>query len=246
MLLASLFLFLHNYCNEVNKNTMKKLLIILFFVFVSQQISYGQSDSITKFSINDSIVYKIYSLFPAGWTFIQEGDKFIIQRTDSIYSLEEYRFGSSHSGETKDERNIRIQKEGKKSISRIILRYEDRWSYLKAVGTKNSNILYKKELSNLAEKHKITKLYNQELSTRQNPVYTGTTEEEKDAIKKFEKERSEIQAKIYTLPNYNTEKYSIFLISFEGGNDDNHYIFPEEASLQLYSILALFYEYAGH
>lgn len=222
---------------------MKKYLTFVF-IFILQHISYSQSDSITKASLNDSLLNKIYSLFPAGWTIIQENDRLIIQRTDSIYSLNEYRFGTSHSGETKDERNVRIQNEGKKGVSRIILRYEARWSYLKTVGTKNSNILYKKELSGLAEKYKITKLYNKELSTRQNPVYVGTTENEKDAIIKFEKERSEIQAKITTLPNYNTDKYSFFLVSMEGCNDDNHYIFPEEASLQLYTILTLFYEFA--
>lgn len=220
----------------------RTLIFISLFIFFN--ISFGQVDSSFKSTLNDTVLNKIYSFFPKGWTVLEGKNHIIFQRPDSVYILEEYRFGSTHSGETKAERNERIMKEGKKGVSRIILRYENRWNYTKTLTSRNNNIYHTQKIQKLPEKYKITSLYNKELSTKQNPVYIGTTDKEKEAVKKFEKEHAEIMAKITTLPNYNSEKYSFFLVSTEGCNDDNHFVIPDEASLQLYKILSLFFEFS--
>lgn len=206
-------------------------------------MSFGQTDTSFQSTLNDTVLNKIYSYLPKGWTVIESSNQLIFQSTDSVYILENYRFDSSFQSATKAERIEYVIKNSKKGISRIIFRYENRWNYTKTLTSKNNNSYYNQKLQKLPEKYKITSLYNKELSTRQNPVYVGTTDKEKDAIKKFEKERIEILAKITTMPNYNTEKCSIFLVSMEGCNDDMHYIVPDDASLQLFKILSLFFEF---
>lgn len=238
------FRFLHSYCYCKLKKAMKRIFSITFVLFLAQLV-IGQTDSSFKSILNDSILNRVYSYLPKGWTVIESTNQIAFLRLDSVYSLEEYRFGSSNIGETKAERNERIKNEGKKGVSKFVLRYEDKWSYSKLLSSKNNNTYYNQKLQKLPEKYKISNLYNAELSTKQNPVYIGVTDKEKDAIKKFEKEREEISAKITTLPNYNTEKYSFFIISMEGCNDDNHYVLPEEASLQFFKLISLFTEFAG-
>ncbi|MFH0865962.1 MAG: hypothetical protein V1904_07190 [Bacteroidota bacterium] len=223
---------------------MKRALIIIS-LFAFFHMSFGQTDTTFKSTLNDTVLNKIFSYLPKGWTVIESSNQLIFQRTDSVYILENYRFDSSFQSAIKAERIEYVIKNGKKGISRIIFRYENRWNYTKTLTSKNNNTYYTQKLQKLPEKYKITSLYNKELSTRQNPVYIGITEKEKDAIKKFEKEHAEIMAKITTMPNYNTEKYSFFLVSMEGCNDNNHYVIHEDASLQLFKILTLFFEFAG-
>ena len=215
-------------------------IIILFF----HKVSFCQSDTIFKSSLNDSILNKIYSYLPKGWTVTENNSQLIFRKIDSVYILENP-YDSIFSTEIKAERRERIIKEGKRGVSRIILRYEDKWNYTKILISKNNNLFYTQKLHNLPEKYKISSLYDKELSTKLNLVYIGTTEKEKNSIKKYEKERSEILSKITILPNYNTENFSIFVVSREGCIDPSHYVVPEDASLQFYKILTLFFEFAG-
>jgi hypothetical protein len=217
----------------------------IFLLLVFCKISTGQTDSTFKSLLNDSIINKIYSYLPKGWIVTEGKNQLIFQYPDSVISLEGSRFDTTYLKEIKAERIERIKTFGKKGLSRIVLNYETKWSYTKLLTTKNTNSTYSQKLKKLPEKYGITALYNKELSTKQNPLYIGVTDNEKNAVKKYENERKEILAKITTMPNYNTEKYTFFLVSYEGCNDDSHFVIPEEASLQMYKILSLFFEYAG-
>ncbi len=228
------------------KKIMKTSISIIFIILFSPIFLLGQSDSTFKSSLNDSILNKIYSHIPKGWTITEKGNQIVFQRNDSIFSLEEYRFDTKYMTETKAEKNEKIITNGKKIVSKLVLRYETRWSYSKTLTTKNNNALYSQKLQKLPEKYKITSLYNKKLSTKLNSVYTGITDKEKDAVKKYEKERVEILSKIITLPMYNTEKYSFFIVSMEGYNNDNHYIIPEAASSEFFKILTLFFEFSAN
>jgi hypothetical protein len=221
----------------------RTFIIILTLAFC--KILLGQTDSSTfKSSLNDSVLNKIYSYLPKGWIVTEKNNKIIFQRIDSAYVMENS-YDSIFYTSTKAERRARIMKEGKKTVSRITFRCEEKWNYTKLLTTKNNNLYYNKKLQGLPEKYKITSLLDKDLSTKSDPVFVGTTEKEKEAIKKYEKERSEILANITNLPSYNTEKFSLFLVSREGYTDSSNYVVPEEASLQLFKILALFFDFAS-
>ena len=64
-------------------------------------------------------------------------------------------------------------------------------------------------------------------------------------IAQYEKEKKELLSKIVILPNYHTENFSFFYEYMTGFDDNTHLIYPEEASLQLFRIKILFFEYAG-
>jgi hypothetical protein len=220
---------------------LKSFIFIIIFSFVTLKYSFAQSFDTTKIK-NDSILKKIFSFIPEEWSVSINDSEFTFERKDSVWILNEDRFNSPKTNETKDEKNERIKQEGKKSKSRLVLKYENRWSYEKILVAKNMNPSIYGEISKLPEKYNITNLYDKSLSSRGNAVYTGVTTNERDQIAKFENEKNKLLSKVVKIPVYNTERYSFFIKSMYGYNDNTHQIYPEEASLQLYQILALFSE----
>jgi hypothetical protein len=222
---------------------MKKLTFPILLLFACNYI-FAQKPDTAKIN-NDSTLKKIFSYMPEGWDITINDSEFIFVRKDSIWVLDEDRFNPTIANETKSEKTERIIRQGNRTISRIILKYEDRWSDNKILVAKNMNPLLYKQISALPEKYNITGLYNKNLSTRGNAVYTAVTKKDKDQVAKFEKERKELLAKIVRLPNYNTDKYSFFIKSMVGYNDNTHQVYPDDASSQLYKIISLFSEFGG-
>jgi len=225
---------------------MKKILLIIITFVALGKFSYTQNSDSTSLSFNeDSILKKIITLLPEGWNSSIKKDSLIFERLDTTWILAKNQSDSSNKQETRTEKNERIKKNGVITKSHIILKYEPKWNYEKKLSVKNCNTVLSQEIQKLPGKYNIVQLYNSTLSTRGNPVYTGITPKEKNQIAKYENEKNELQSKIVTLPDYNSEKYSFFIKSMSGYNDNTHDIYPEEASLQFFQILTLFFEYAG-
>ena len=83
------------------------------------------------------------------------------------------------------------------------------------------------------------------LSSKDKAVYTPKTETDKKRILDYYKEREMLQSKIIKLPDFSSQKYSLFIISTTGCNDDNHLVYPDEASVELYGILNFLREVCG-
>ncbi|MFA5783139.1 MAG: hypothetical protein WC868_12805 [Bacteroidales bacterium] len=225
---------------------MKKLLFIIITFIISSRFSYTQNSDTTSLHFHeDSILNKIITSIPKGWIVSTKNGEIIFEKTDSVLILNEDRYNTQNINKTKAERIERIKTHGIKGKSRLVLKYENRWTYEKILTVKNTNTYVYQEIKKLPEKYKIANLYDKTLSSRETAIYTGVTQKEKDQISKYEKEKKELLSNTIVLPNYNTEKYSFFTKSMSGYNDNTHDIYPEEASLQLFQILTLFIEYAG-
>lgn len=213
-----------------------------FFIFESQA-QWSEEEVEKKGYISDDIINIIINHLPDGWDFVDENGFFIFQRKDSIWELAES--ASKITGEKKPEKNKRIQAEGKKTIAKIILKYEQKWDFLKIQEASISNQKINNEILNLPEKHKITGLKDLKLSSKEGIVYTPKTENDKKKIAEYYKEKKLLEEKIIRLPDMSSQKYSLFIISKAGGNDESHIVFPEEASLEVYTILSLCREVCG-
>jgi len=197
-----------------------------------------QSDSSFNYE-NDYILKKIVQVLPKGWSFYENNGKLIIEKNDSVTILDKKVLHIPYNHKPSDDT---ILKYGERTKSQIIYKFEPRWSFEQTVSANSNNIPIYKEISNLPEKYKITGLIDKSQSTRVKKVYTGNTKEEKNRILQYEKEKDSLTSKIVLQPNYNTEKYSLFLLSVKGGDYENFSMYPKEALIQLYDILNLFNE----
>jgi hypothetical protein len=217
---------------------MKTRLILLLVLGFSTILKAQTADS--SFNYNDDyILRKIIPALPQGWTFSQKPGEFIIERTDSVLAADKRLLKVPANQKISDDT---VLKYGIKTKSIIIYKYDARWTYEQTLQANSSNTQIYQLLKKLPEKYNITNLLDKSKSTRGNNVYTGKTEAEKKQVIAFDKERKELLAKLVQMPNYHTEKYSLFLKSTQGCNDDYFTIYPSSASLDLYQILTLFSE----
>jgi hypothetical protein len=220
---------------------MKTKLFLLFFFLIFISSINAQSIDTSKSYLNDNILNRIIPALPQGWSFYDKTGEFCIELADSVLIADKSKLNVANNKKIQDDSIIKF---GFKTKSMITFRYESRWTYEQSMKAKSSNLQVYQLLKKLPEKYKITSLLDKTKSTRGNNVYTGTTNEEKELVKKYEKEKSELLAKIIATPSYNTENYSLFLQSTQGCSDDYYSVYPASSSVQLYQILALFSELA--
>lgn len=218
--------------SSINKNILSGLITFISLIIITSGVKAQQSEEET-----DNILLNIRSKIPANWNYVKTSSRIHLIRNDSIYILNENRIKAPK--ENRDVLNQRIQKYGQRCISKIIYRYEARWSKedLKKANEHNSKL--SKEIKKLPSKYNIEHLYNKSLSSKKGDVYTPTNDAEKIRVSKYEKEYKELMSKIIEVPTIHTEYYSLFVDEIQGRNDNNHVVFPEEASLEVYRILIL-------
>ncbi len=202
-----------------------------------------EEDIIKKGYIDDAIINIIIDHLPNGWKFKNEKGCFIIQRQDSIWELSENTLNVPI--EKREDKIKRIQANGKKTVSEIIIKFEDKWDFLKVQEATINNTSVSNDIRLLPDKYKITGLKDASLSSKEKVVYTPKTDEEKNRISNYNAELKQLKEKIIKIPDMSSQKYSLFVIAKNGCNDDNHIVYPDAASVELYTVMALFREVCG-
>jgi hypothetical protein len=222
------------------------LTISSLFLFSTQKIKaqYSEDTVVKKSYTADGIINIIIDHIPARWSFKEENCFFIFQRNDSIWQLTENTLNVPF--EKKEDRMKRIQATGIKTVSKIVIRYEDKWDFLKLQEASISNSSVKNEIRSLPDKMEIRQLKDTKLSSKGNSVYTPKTEADKIRLEKYYLELKKLESKIISVPDNSSQKYSLFYTFESGYNDNTHYIYPEEASNELFQIKNLFRELCGH
>ena len=216
-----------------------KTIIFLFCFFINSCLVTAEPSDTTFNYKNDNILKKIFSVLPSGWKFFEKDGFIIIERTDSVTMINRRQINKFSLQKIQDDT---IMKYGFKAKSSIVYKYEKRWTYENTVKANGNNMLIYQQLQKLPEKYNISKLFNKSESTKINTVYKGSDKQEIMLIEQYEKEKDMLESQLIKLPDYHTEKYSLFLVSKYGCNDDEHSVLPAEASIQLYDILILFRE----
>ncbi|MEI6122533.1 MAG: hypothetical protein WCQ95_02785 [Bacteroidota bacterium] len=225
--------------------TLKLLLVAMcLFAFISKiDAQNTEEDILKKGYISDAIINIVIDHLPVGWKFKDENGFFIFQRTDSIWQLMENTLNVPL--EKKEDRFKRIQANGRKTVAKIVIRYEKKWDFLKVQEVSLANMEVYNKIRLLPGKYKITGLKDLKLSSKGNTVYTPITEDDKKRIANYYAERLVLEGKIVGSPDLSSQLYSLFVVEKSGCNDENHLVYPDAASVELYSILTLCREICG-
>lgn len=184
----------------------------------------------------DVILTKIKSSFSDKWEMFEKNGQLIIENNDFVWILFENQINAPLNMEKEQEKIERIKKFGKKTRAQFTFSYENKWSKEKIQKTKNENDLIYKNINALAAKYNISHLYNESLSRKGEDFYIPTNQEEEKRIQEYQKEKSKLEGTLQKLPDYHTEKYSLFLISKVGCSDEFHIVYPEKISREMYII----------
>ncbi len=229
----------------MKSQNVKLVIATLFVLLYSQKINaqYSEEEIVTKGYTKDAIINILIDHLPNGWKFTDTNNCFIFQRTDSILVLTENTLNVPI--EKKEDKIKRIQALGKKAVSKIVIKYEPKWDFLKVqeVATNNSSVY--NELRLLPKKYKIVDLKDTKLSTKENIIYTPKNDADAKKIANYYIEKKQIEEKIIKSPDLSSQNNSLFIVSMSGCNDENHIVFPDEASVEVYSFMTFCREICG-
>lgn len=220
-----------------------KTLSFICLVFCLTTLNIKAQDT-TDIIAGDNILRLIRGVVPPGWVMRADTDLIIVERIEQIWILDGNRLDAP-AGETRDQLNARVQTKGKKATAFISFHYEPIWDPMRIEESMSFNAGIYAKIKALPERHGIVELYNPALSSRTEKVYTPKTPKDEVNIAAYHRERAELLASLIRMPDHNTEKYSLFLIDKQGGEDQFTTVFPEEASIELNTIHMLFRELCG-
>ncbi|MFA5403773.1 MAG: hypothetical protein WC358_02450, partial [Ignavibacteria bacterium] len=202
---------------------MKKSLFF-FFLFVlsfSRCFSHISQDSIPD---DDKLLSKVKSLLPDGWSILIYEKVLVIQKEELAYILYENRINAPVSMESREDINKRILAKGKMIVPKYVFSYSPKLKQVEIETIKNQNDSLLQIINSLPKKYNIECLLDKFASSKGGEHYTGTTDEEKDRIKEFEKEKKSLLENFKEFPDYNTEKYSLYLDIIIGMEDQLHLV----------------------
>jgi hypothetical protein len=171
------------------------------------------------------IYQRIKNIQSKRWNIEEKENKFIIALTDSIwfYNPINMPFFKDDAGFSKYAKSG-----GFKGIYELYLEYEEKWSPQNLADTENKNELIKQKLAKLPEKYNIAHLSHKFDS------YIGNSDEEKERIKKYEREKEVLGKKLTRLPDFHTNNYSIFIS--DNRPFEFYQIWPYEASQDAFEL----------
>ncbi|HNW89639.1 MAG TPA: hypothetical protein PKN48_08235 [Bacteroidales bacterium] len=226
-----------------------KRLVFLFFIiniFTYKTVTCQKSESEMHVGLfmDDSVMNIITNKIPQGWEIKNENNKLIFLKKDSIWVHKDDR--SSLKNLTKEQIQQKIKEKGIKTTCFIIFSYESKWTFDDMLVATYNNALYNEEINKLSEKYKISQYEDKEHSTRFNKVYKATKAGDQKILDAYNEEKNSLLSKMKKIPDYHTTKFSLYLLEMHGYNDNNTLVFPDEASINIFTIKNLFDEICMH
>lgn len=221
-------------------------LAVLVVMILAPVVAFPQSTAreIEKdFYKADPQISIVINYLPKGWTFTSSGDKFLVTAKDSAWVLEEET--GSAPAESKNARNERIRSQGVKILPQLVLRYEEKWTAERLQRAKITNANIDDEIKKLPAKYHIQSMVDSVKSSKSGIVYKASNDKERKLLSQYETELSQLLSRKIKLPDFHTEKYSLFVEQLTGVIDEKHLVFPEDASLSAYTVLSTFREVCG-
>jgi hypothetical protein len=188
---------------------------------------------------NDIFLSRIKSNIPEDWTMSIEQDKLIFERKGDIWVKIGNKINSQLTENTTESEIESIKKEGRKEKCRISYRIEKRNPIDYYLNKIRDNINIYNAIRKLASKHKINKLIDPHLSTKGNPFFIPNTEKDKINLELYYRSKLELEKGLNVFPNFYSQFYTFYFNEAIGSIDEFHYVYPEKASEELFSILKI-------
>jgi len=223
-----------------------RIISVFAAIVVSSTMALAQSSEreINKeFYKADAQLSIVINYLPTGWSFSSAQDLFLITARDSAWVLEENMADSP--AESKESRTERIKKSGTRILPQVVIRFEEKWSSDKVQMAKIGNAAIDDEIRKLPAKYRIQHLADTVQSSKSKKVYTATNDKETRLIAQYNNELNQLIAQRVKLPDFHSEKYSLFIDRITGAGDETHLVYPANASLEVYTVLSTFREICG-
>ncbi len=217
--------------------------ILLFCVSTNLNAQSSESEISKEFYKADAQLSIILHYLPENWSFSTEGDLFIISCKDSAWVLSENRINAPM--EKKEVMEARVKQFGKKVMPRIVIEYHEKWDADKIQLSAIKNAAIDDEVRELPEKYHITGLLDSALSGKFGAVYTPKNDKDRKLLQQYENERENLLKKKIVMPDFHSEKYSLFIREISAVGDEMHTVVPEQISMDVYTILSTFREVCG-
>ena len=195
---------------------------------------------------NDTVLLKIKELIPQNWKLLISKNEIIFEREGFVWALFENKINAPVDRETDKEKTARIKKYGKKIKTKLVYKYEERWSIDKIKLVKEHNQKIYKKISILMDKYKIRHLFDNFASSKGGEYFKQGTPDENKRIEEYHKDKLFLENRIVGLPEYNTDKLSLFNHSGSGYNDMYTTVYPFEATMEAFKIINLVSENSYH
>lgn len=192
---------------------------LLLCIILTGCTLYSKNDISQK---TNKIYQTVQSVLPNGWSISAEENKLIVGRDEKVWFYNQINM-PAFLGEKELENFAKSMNFA--SRYEIYIDYTDRWSDEKLKSVTEANKAIQTEMANLPEKHNLTNLINKF------DEYIGSNEEEQKRVEAYEKEKSELEAKVQKLPDFNTNEYSIFISTNQSWSSG---IWPTKAGEEIY------------
>ena len=187
------------------------------------------------FSIpSDAALVKLQKSLPKGWTLKVTGDQLVIQSVAEVWVLFENRINAPESLETQAQLEARIIKYGKKMASSITLRLEKKWDRARLDAARKQNQEIQKKVAALVVKHGLGAVFhgNSKLSSEALARRQGLGA----AYQRYENEKKQLETGLIRLPEYESTRSSLWLVSTQGDSDEFSLVHPYAISMQNFAI----------
>jgi hypothetical protein len=185
---------------------------------------------IIKTAENDSILIKLKSKLPENWFVEIQNNNLIISNKITAYLIFENKINAPINNETIQEKEIRFKKYGKQINPEFVFVLKEKL---------NETDLAKIKLKNQKIKKSISEQYSSLKDipvSRKDGSFLPKNDKDRERINKFEQEKIKLESQLLQLPDYQTEKYSLFLLNETGIETEYISIFPESVSQEMYII----------
>jgi len=211
---------------------MKKLLFLaicsLFLVSKGQVVSFMQVDK-------DSVLKHIQSKLPAGWIMHVQDSFLIIEGSQKYVLLDK----------NCDSVNEKILPPPSAfSTPRLVFLMQPKWNFEKYSAQQWINDSIWVLVHNLPHTMGIGQLIDRDKSTRFKLVFNPRTKHDKELIEQYEQRKKELTSFTHSLPDFNTDYYSLFLLERTGIGYQKKCVYPSVVNEEANKIYILFLEYA--
>jgi hypothetical protein len=215
-----------------------KTTVTIFLVFIATFSGIAQQEKIAA----DSLLTQLQSKLKSDWNVTIRNDTLSIESSNYIW-IDFYNSAGAPVNDPNYSKytDIYLQNNGEKTKMKILFEMQDKWDSLKIkrvsdenkkINSASDSLIYKYNLSHV----KRTYRYSEEL------IWNATKDEE-GRFEKYKNEKEQLSGYLKELPLYNSEKYSLFIISrtWVYSEDQKHYhmipmIYPESEGAKIGSL----------
>jgi hypothetical protein len=179
---------------------------------------------------NDPILEKLKKSLPKNWILKTENQQLVISCTEKVFVLYENKINAPVNTETPQQKEERFKKYGQLINPQFVFVLKKKLTRKEIDHIKSENNKIYSTISELQKKLKDIPV------TWKDGNYMPRNKEEEKMVSDYEKERSNLESKIIKLPDYQSEKYAMYLESEVGMETEFVSVLPEKSSAEMFRI----------